>query len=89
MTFTANVRLLVDVCRLPFAVLSSCASASRTPESSRSHFSWTGLFSESLQCPPVPFREAPRYNFPAKCNALIHFWPAKWSHYIKSYGFYK
>ena len=33
---------------LPFAVLSSYASASRTPVSSRSLFSWTGLFSKFL-----------------------------------------
>ena len=31
MTFTANGKRLADVCRLPFAVLSSCAKASRTP----------------------------------------------------------
>ena len=75
--------------RLPFAVLSSCASASRKPESSPSLFSWTGLFSvlnkleiNSLQCPPVRFREVPLHNFFAKCNVLIHFWPEKWSHYI-------
>ena len=42
-----------------------------------------------LQPPPVRFCEAPRYNFFAKCYVLIHFWPAKSSYYIKSYGFYK
>ena len=57
---TAGRRLPFAVCCLPFGVLSSCASASRTPESSRSDFSWIGLFSESLQCPPLRFREAPR-----------------------------
>ena len=63
MTFTANGKQLVDFCRLPFAVLSFCASASRTLERSRSPFSWSGLLSETLQTPPVRLREAPRYNF--------------------------
>ena len=87
MTFTENGKQLVDVCRFEFLRFSFAYTYTRTL--TLAFHSWTGLFSETLQCPPVRFREAPRYNFFAKCNVLIHFWPAKSSYYIKSYDFYK
>ena len=85
MTFMANGKQLVDVCRFEFLHFSFAYTRTLT----LAFYSWTGLFSETLQPPPVRFCEVPRYNFFAKCNVLIHFWPAKSSYYIKSYGFYK